>query len=116
MFDRVKRTWAVWMLSNISYGSNLDGCFGYDRIGTASKKMANKRSDFNTDYAIRLRQAQIECGDALKIIRSRDTPATFFYLDPSYVGCDQGHYDGGIPRWILTLSWGCWRVSRESSC
>jgi DNA adenine methylase len=25
---------------------------------------------------------------------SRDTPEAFFYLDPPYVGYDQGHYDG----------------------
>jgi DNA adenine methylase len=37
---------------------------------------------------------QIECCDALRIIQSRDTPETFFYLDPPYVGYDQGYYDG----------------------
>jgi DNA adenine methylase len=37
---------------------------------------------------------QIECCDALKIIRSRDAADAFFYLDPPYVGSDQGHYDG----------------------
>jgi DNA adenine methylase len=94
MFDRIKRAWSVWMLANISYGCKLNGCFGYDRIGTASKKMANKRSDFNVDYAIRLQRVQIECCDALRIIQSRDTPEAFFYLAPPYVGYDQGHYDG----------------------
>jgi DNA adenine methylase len=94
MFDRVKRAWAVWMLANISCGCKLNGCFGYDRTGTDSKKLANKRSSFNVDYAIRLQQVQIECCDALRIIQSRDTPKTFFYLDPPYVGYDQGHYDG----------------------
>ncbi|MDR0375663.1 MAG: DNA adenine methylase [Treponema sp.] len=77
----------------LSYGSKLDGRFGYDRIGTTSKKMANKRVNFKADYAIRLQQAQIECCDAPRIIGSRDTPETFFYFDPPYVGADQGHYD-----------------------
>ena len=94
MFDRVKRAWATWMLANASYGNKLDGCFGYDRTGGTSKKLANKRADFGADYAIRLQRAQIECRDALRIIESRDTPGTFFYLDPPYVGTDQGHYDG----------------------
>ncbi|MDR2740562.1 MAG: DNA adenine methylase, partial [Treponema sp.] len=94
MFDRVKRAWAVWMLANISYGCKLNGCFGYDRTGSNSRKLANKRSNSNVDYAIRLQQVQVECCDALRIIRSRDTPETFFYLDPPYVGADQGHYDG----------------------
>jgi DNA adenine methylase len=94
MFDRIKRAWAVWMLANGSYGCMLDGGFGYDRTGTTSNKLATRRADFNVDYAIRLQQVQIECCDALRIIRSRDTPETFFYLDPPYVGTEMGHYDG----------------------
>jgi DNA adenine methylase len=94
MFDRIKRAWAVWMLASISYGNKLDGGFGYDRIGGSSKKLHNKRTNFSVDYAVRLQQVQIERCDALRIIKSRDTADTFFYLDPPYVGSDQGHYDG----------------------
>ncbi|MDR2796150.1 MAG: DNA adenine methylase [Spirochaetaceae bacterium] len=94
MFDRVKRAWAVWMLANGSYGCALDGGYGYDRTGGTSKKLDNKRGNFTVDYAIRLQRTQIECCDALRIIRSRDTPDSFFYCDPPYVGADQGHYDG----------------------
>jgi DNA adenine methylase len=94
MFDRVKRAWAVWMLANGSYGCMLDGGFGYDRTGGTSKKLSNKSSGFTVDFAIRLQQVQIECCDALRIIQSRDSSETFFYLDPPYVGTDMGHYDG----------------------
>jgi DNA adenine methylase len=94
MFDRVKRAWAVWMLANSSYGCALDGGYGYDRTGGTSKKLDNKRASFSIDYAIRLQRTQIECCDALRIIQSRDTPDAFFYIDPPYVGADQGHYDG----------------------
>ena len=94
MFDRIKRAWAVWMLANASYGCMLDGGFGYDRTGGTSKKLDNKRQSFTIDYAIRLQRVQIECCDALRIIQSRDREDAFFYLDPPYVGSDQGHYDG----------------------
>jgi DNA adenine methylase len=95
LFDRVKRAWAIWMLANSSYGCMLDGGFGYDReTGGTSKKLFNKRTAFTIDYAIRLQNAQIECCDALKVIRSRDSAGAFFYCDPPYVGADQGHYDG----------------------
>ena len=94
MFDRVKRAWAVWMLANGSYGCMMDGGFGYDRTGSRSKRLDNRRTDFNVDYAIRLQRVQIECCDALRIIQSRDAPEAFFYIDPPYVGADQGHYDG----------------------
>jgi DNA adenine methylase len=94
MFDRIKRAWAVWVLANSSYGCMLDGGYGYDRTGGTSMKLAHKRAGFTVDYAVRLQRVQIECCDALRIIRSRDMEEAFFYLDPPYVGTDQGHYDG----------------------
>ncbi|GMO59864.1 MAG: DNA adenine methylase [Treponemataceae bacterium] len=94
MFDRIKRAWAVWMLANTSYGCKLNGNFGYDRKGKLGMKVTNKREAFTEEYAIRLQNTTIECCDALRIIKSRDTPDTFFYCDPPYVGADQGHYDG----------------------
>ncbi|MDR0374617.1 MAG: DNA adenine methylase [Treponema sp.] len=94
MFDRVKRAWAIWMLSNTSYRARLDNGFGYDRKGKVSGKLTNKRDSFTAEYGARLQNTQIEYCDALRIIRSRDTPETFFYCDPPYVGADQGHYDG----------------------
>ena len=94
MFDSVKRAWAIWVLANTSYGSKLNGTFAYDRKGCNNKKPANKRLDFKADYAHRLQRVLIESCDALRIIKSRDVPDGFFYLDPPYVGADQGHYDG----------------------
>ena len=94
MFDPLKRAWAVWVLANMSYGGKLDGSFGYDRCGATSKKIAGKRESFTEEMGIRLQRVQIECADALRIIRSRDTKGTFVYADPPYVGTDMGHYDG----------------------
>jgi DNA adenine methylase len=94
MFDRIKRAWAFWMLANMSFGSELDGGWGYDTTGQSAIKINNKKMQFTEALAIRLQNVQIECYDALKIIRSRDTPETFFYLDPPYPDTDQGHYDG----------------------
>jgi DNA adenine methylase len=94
MFSRVKRAWAFWTLANMSFGSMLNGGFGYDTCGTTSGKITAKRDAFTEQLAIRLQNVQIECCDALKIIRSRDTPDIFFYCDPPYPDTDQGHYDG----------------------
>lgn len=73
----------------------LDGSWGYDKQkGTTSHKIANKRDSFTMDYAIRIQNVQIECTDALRIIRSRDYPGAFIYCDPPYFNSDCGHYDG----------------------
>lgn len=94
MFSKLKRAWAVWVLAAQSFSSMLDGTFGYDRIGTTSKKISNKRFDFTEDLAIRIQNVQIENTDALRVIQSRDTADAFHYCDPPYFNSDCGHYDG----------------------
>lgn len=94
MFSKIQRAWAVWMVSAQGFGGKLDSSFGYDRTGTTSKKIMHKREGFTWEYGARLQNVQIECTDALRIIRSRDTEETFFYCDPPYVNSDCGHYDG----------------------
>ena len=95
MFDKMKRAWAVSVLSSQSFSSMLDGSWGYDvKKNTTSKKIASKRDSFTEDLAIRLQNVQIECTDALRIINSRDRIDSFFYIDPPYFNSDCGHYDG----------------------
>ena len=95
MFNDVKRAWAVWVLSSQSFSAMIDGSWGYDKSkNTTTTKINNKRDGFTEDYAIRLQNVQLESADALYVIRSRDTPKTFFYCDPPYFNSDCGHYDG----------------------
>jgi DNA adenine methylase len=95
MFSEVKRAWALWVLSHMSFSSIIDGSFGYDRTkNSSSNKINNARMNFTEEYAIRLQTTQIESTDALRIIESRDTPESLFYCDPPYYNSDCGHYDG----------------------
>lgn len=95
MFSEIKRAWAVWVLANQSFSSMLDGTWGYDlKKSTMPKKLQNKKESFTEEYAIRMQNVSIECTDALRIIRSRDSSDTFFYCDPPYYNSDCGHYDG----------------------
>ncbi len=94
MFDRIKRAWAVWVLANTSFESNLDAGFRYDKAGKNTRLLANKRCQFSEELGQRIQNVQLECCDAIKIIHSRDSSVTFFYLDPPYVGANQGHYNG----------------------
>jgi DNA adenine methylase len=95
MFSELKRAWAVWVLTAMGFSSILGGSFGYDIAKrTTSKKIRNKRENFTEEFAIRLQEVQIECADAIRIIRSRDSINSFFYVDPPYFNSDMGHYDG----------------------
>lgn len=95
MFDRIKRAWAVWILSTQSFAGILDGTWGFDLSkNTTTKKINTKRHGFTRTFAQRLQRCQLECADALYVIASRDTQESFFYCDPPYFNSDLGHYDG----------------------
>lgn len=95
MFNPLKRAWAVWVLANQGFSGILNRSWGYDRTGaTMGLKLSNKRESFTEDYAIRMQNVSLECTDALKVIRSRDSVTTLFYVDPPYYNSDMGHYDG----------------------
>jgi DNA adenine methylase len=94
MFDKIKRAWAIFVLANTSFGSDMAAGYGYDISGRETRSLTSKIESFTERLSKRLRNTQIECCDALKIIETRDTPETFFYLDPPYPDTDQGHYDG----------------------
>jgi DNA adenine methylase len=95
MFSEVKRAWAIWVLSSQAFCANLSGPWGYDKSeNTTTKKIQNKKESFTEELAIRLQNVQLECTDALYIIKSRDSKDAFFYCDPPYYNSDCGHYDG----------------------
>jgi DNA adenine methylase len=95
MFSELKRAWALWVLSTQGFSGQLDSSWGYDVVKNSTpKRLENKKQAFTIDLAIRLQQVQIECADALYIIRSRDNKEAFFYVDPPYFNSNMGHYDG----------------------
>jgi DNA adenine methylase len=95
LFDEVKRAWAVWVLSTQSFSSMLDSTWGYNKAKhTTTVKITNKRNQFNELLAIRMQNVQLECADAIYVIKSRDTAKSLFYCDPPYYNSICGHYDG----------------------
>lgn len=89
--------WALWVVTNMSVMATPCGGWKRDN-GTggshAAVTLEKHRTSFTKKISKRLEHVQISCGDALKVIRQRDTPETFFYLDPPYINCDQKHYAG----------------------
>jgi DNA adenine methylase len=67
----------------------------YDVSGRRGKSFTRNWSETYHlwDIVQRLRCVQIECGDALDVIRRFDGPETLFYVDPPYPRCvrAQGH-------------------------
>ena len=94
LFTETKRAWAIWVVANESYSSRLDSQWGYDRKrNTSAKRLHNKRENFTKEFATRLEETEIENTDALKVIETRDSKQSFFYLDPPYFNSSMGHYN-----------------------
>lgn len=88
----VLRAWAFWVVTNQGFSCRI-GTWGYDRDKRA-RTIQNKIDAFQEELSDRMRYTQIECNEAHKVIESRDTESTFFYVDPPYIDSNQGHYGG----------------------
>ena len=103
-FSPVKRAWAIWTLSKMSFSSKLDGSFGYD-VGkaTVTKKINNSKIAFTEEIMNRLEGITIENTDGRKIISSRDSVDIFHFVDPPYVNTEMGHYAGSFANEDFSL-------------
>ncbi len=92
----LEKAWAIYVSCNQGFGKKMDCGWGYESK-SHGRNMPNTwkvKKDYFIFYKNRLDQAQIECGDALYVIKTYDTPETFFYVDPPYYNSDCGHYKG----------------------
>ncbi|MBI2968889.1 MAG: DNA adenine methylase [Bacteroidetes bacterium] len=93
MFSDVKRAWAFWTLANQGFAGLLTS-WSFGKDDSKEDSVAKKREDFSKMYADRLKKVQIECNDAVRVIKLRDYKKAFFYCDPPYINTHQGHYKG----------------------
>jgi DNA adenine methylase len=95
-YDDVQRAWAFWVLSQMSYSYLTNTVWWYSKTNTTNipSIIKNKIDNFVIDYCDRLRQTQIKCDDALKVIDCYDSKDTFFYADPPYYNSNCGKYQG----------------------
>lgn len=100
--DDVERAWAVWYLIQTSFGGMLNS--GFKRTsplrGTGGGVRQSVVAPFLTRLA-KLREhsrlvsyAELNCEDYSDCVDRYDNDGTMFFLDPPYVGSNQGHYSG----------------------
>ncbi len=94
LFRPIDLAWAFYVATNQGYAGKI-GTWGYGTTSPASeKKLLNNKTRFTPELSQRLDRVQIECDDALRIIKLRDRDTTFFYCDPPYHNANMGHYSG----------------------
>ncbi|MBP2831282.1 DNA (cytosine-5-)-methyltransferase [Aquimarina sp. U1-2] len=93
--DAIKRAWAFWVQTNMSFSSRIFGGYAYERKSNGTlKRFVNKKLVFDQTIRDRLEMVDIENNDALQVIKSRDAVDSFFYCDPPYFNSNMGHYKG----------------------
>jgi len=90
--DDVEIAWAIFVVQNMGWGGKpilrrSDWAYSYRSAAGMSEQASEwlvhiKSLEY---YHRRLMRVQLECDDALRVIRRHDTTKTFFYLDPPYV-------------------------------
>jgi DNA adenine methylase len=89
--DSVKRAWAFFVLSRMSYAGKLGHGFGNDEY----KNNAFYSAKDLLPYAVkRLENVQVFNRDALSVIKIFNKPETLIYCDPPYYNSNCGHYGG----------------------
>jgi DNA adenine methylase len=78
----------------MSFGSDIFKGFAFNERGEGNRT-SNKRQLFTPEIKERLGKVEIFNRDALELIKTKDSPDTFFYLDPPYPESDCGHYKEG---------------------
>lgn len=91
LFTDLQLAWAFWVLTQQGFCGSISETWSYS-AQKPSKYIANKKDAFVEAYAERLKYVQLECDDALRVIKTRDKVDTFFYIDPPYFNSDMGHY------------------------
>lgn len=100
--DPIERAWGFWVQTNMSFGKKIGAGFAFSNaVETATRRadkhpraIANAKSLINAAYWKRLEDCEIFSRDAVGLIRLKDSPTTFFYIDPPYVSSECGHYKG----------------------
>lgn len=93
LFKPIDRAVAFWQLTSQGFAGKI-GSWGYDFHGKEPQRISRKKLVDLTPYAQRIERTTIEQNDAVKVIMAHDKPDTFHYVDPPYIGSNQGHYSG----------------------
>ena len=95
LFSDLQLAWAFWILTNQGFRAAINNSWSSSNEGKKdTTKIASKKALFCEDLKARIETVQLECRDAIDVIKGRDREDTFFYIDPPYYNSNMGHYGG----------------------
>jgi len=92
LFNDLQKGWAFFILTNQGFSGQI-GSFGCYSLGTKSAWWVKQKKLLTPELKERFDGVQIECTDALNILKLRDKEGlSFHFIDPPYFNSDCGHY------------------------
>ncbi|MDR2806244.1 MAG: DNA adenine methylase [Dysgonamonadaceae bacterium] len=91
---KIKRAWAIWVLSHQSFYSILGNTWKCSKSRSIGTQIQSRKEAFADAYSKRLEHTSIFCREALDVIKKSDHEDAFHYIDPPYFQADMGHYGG----------------------
>jgi len=92
--DDLEIAWAFYVQCQMSFAKKLFAGWG---SGVISRNLANTWNNKKRSLAAaldRLSEVHVSSEDAIRCLERWDSPHTLYYVDPPYVGANQGHYGG----------------------
>lgn len=105
-YSDVLRAWAFWVQTNMSFSNIVCGSWAFAKTAQGGADGSNifwKKQRFEKWMDLRLKSTQLECDEAIDVIRRYDDVQTFFYIDPPYISSDQGPFQGYTIDDFITL-------------
>lgn len=89
--SEIEKAFILFYLSCTSFSGALNCGFSY---GKELNKIANISNKLNRIKEVYSNTLTIHQRDAIDVIKHYDDENSLFYLDPPYINCSMGHYDG----------------------
>lgn len=110
--DTVEKAWAFFVKMNQGFSgkANKESDWSKDKLKRCKSKTWCQKVDALHRFRERLSNVQIDCGDAVEVVKCWDSFDTVFYLDPPYVHrtrtfrkdyayeCDDKHHERLVSR------------------
>jgi DNA adenine methylase len=93
-YSNLEQAWATYIQCNCSFSKQMFKGWSTSIVTANNGHTWNNRKKYLAEQISRLDEVIVSCEDALKCIERFDSPHTFFYCDPPYPNCYQGHYGG----------------------
>jgi len=91
--DDIGKAWAWFVQCQMSFSYKIFGGWGTNTHTTDLAKTWCNKLDLKR-FCDRLMSTYICCGDAIDCLKKFNSPQSFAYIDPPYIGTSCGHYTG----------------------